>query len=217
LFVEKGFIQDLADIYTLPWDEIAKLEGYKEKRIENLRAGIEASKSRPVHRLLTALGIRFVGSVVAELLMQHYASLEEIMNASAAELNRIDGIGPRIAESVANYFSLEPNRRLVHEFAEAGVRVAEERRLATPKAALPFAGLTFVVTGALPTLSRDEAHEFIKMHGGKVTGSVSAKTHYLVVGENAGSKLTKAQELGVSVLTEEQLQALALGEQELLP
>jgi DNA ligase (NAD+) len=154
---------------------------------------------------------------VAELLMQHYTSLEEIMNASAAELNRIDGIGPRIAESVENYFSLEPNRKLIREFAEAGVRVAEEDRPAASKSALPFAGLTFVVTGTLPTLSRDEAHDFIKAHGGKVTGSVSAKTHYLVVGENAGSKLTRAQELGVSLLTEGQLQALALGEKELLP
>jgi DNA ligase (NAD+) len=216
LFVEKGFIHDLADIYALPWDEIAKLEGYKEKRIENLRAGIEASKNRSVHRLLTALGIRFVGSVVAELLMQHYASLEEIMNASPAELNAIDGIGPRIAESVADYFSLEPNRNLIREFAAAGVRIAEERRPAAPKAALPFAGLTFVVTGTLPTLSRDQAHDLIKAHGGKVTGSVSAKTSYVVVGENAGSKLVRAQELGISILTEEQLQALVLGEKELL-
>lgn len=205
LFVEKGFIKDLADIYYLPWDEIAKLEGYKERRIENLRAGIEASKQRPVHRLLTALGIRYVGSVIAELLMQHYSSLAELSNASAAQLSAIDGIGPRIAESVVRYFALEPNRALIRKFADAGVRVAEERKERPAAAALPLAGLTFVVTGTLPTLSRDEAHELIKAHGGKPTGSVSAKTNYLVVGENAGSKLTKAQELGVPILSEADL------------
>lgn len=204
LFVGKGFIKDLADIYYLPWDEIAKLEGYKERRIENLRAGIEASKQRPVHRLLTALGIRYVGSVIAEQLMQHYSSLEELMNASVKQLSAIDGIGPRIAESVVRYFSLEPNRKLIHEFAEAGVRVAEERK-ERPTATLSLAGLTFVVTGTLPTLSRDEAHELIKAQGGKVTSSVSAKTNYLVVGENAGSKFTKAQELGVPILSEADL------------
>jgi DNA ligase (NAD+) len=205
LFVEKGFIKDLADIYYLPWDEIAKLEGYKERRIENLRAGIEASKGRPVHRLLTALGIRYVGSVIAELLMQQYSSLEELSNASAAQLSAIDGIGPRIAESVVRYFALEPNRALIRKFADAGVRVAEERQQRPAAAELPLAGLTFVVTGTLPTLSRDEAHDLIKAHGGKPTGSVSAKTNYLVVGENAGSKLTKAQELGVPILSEADL------------
>jgi DNA ligase (NAD+) len=213
LFVEKGFIHDLADIYKLPWDEIAKLEGYKEKRLENLRNGIEASKQRPVHRLLTALGIRYVGNVIAELLMQHYHSLEDLMNASALELNRIEGIGPRIAESIARYFSLEPNRRLIQEFKAAGVRIAEAPR---PQAAQaqPFSGLTFVVTGTLPTLSREEAQALIKANGGKVTSSVSAKTSYLVVGENAGSKLEKAQALGIPTLTEEQLRALINGSPE---
>jgi DNA ligase (NAD+) len=204
LFVEKGFIKSLADIYFLPWEEIGQLEGYKDKRIEKLRAGIEASKSRPVQRLLTALGIRFVGFGVAELLMAHYSSLEELMNASAAQLNAIEGIGPRIAESVVRYFSLEPNRALVRRLAEAGVRVAEERQ-ARLAATLPLAGLTFVVTGTLPTLSRDGAQELVKQHGGKVTSSVSNKTSYLVVGENAGSKLDKARELGVPTLTEEEL------------
>jgi DNA ligase (NAD+) len=213
LFVAKGFIKDLADIYYLPWDEIAKLEGYKERRIENLRAGIEASKQRPVHRLLTALGIRYVGNVVAELLMSHFSSLDELMNASAAQLNAIDGVGPRIAESVVRYFSLEPNRVLIRKLAEAGVRTAEERKVQSAAAALPFAGLTFVVTGTLPTLSRDQAHELIKANGGKVTGSVSNKTNYLVVGENAGSKLAKAQELGVQTLSEAELLRLITREE----
>jgi DNA ligase (NAD+) len=155
--------------------------------------------------LLTALGIRYVGSVIAELLMQHFSSLDELLNASAAQLSAIDGIGPRIAESVVRYFALEPNRTLIRKFADAGVRVAEERKQRPAAATLPLGGLTFVVTGTLPTLSRDGAHDLIKAHGGKATGSVSAKTNYLVAGENAGSKLTKAQELGVPILSEADL------------
>lgn len=209
LFVQKGFIKNLADIYALPWEEIGKLEGYKAKRLDNLRNGIEVSKTRPVHRLLTALGIRFVGGVVAETLMQHYGSMEALMNASVTELSELEGIGPRIAESVVEFFALEPNRALVQAFAAAGVRVAEERVAPPTDQPQPFADMTFVVTGTLPTWSRDEAHEFIKTHGGKVTGSVSNKTNYLVAGESAGSKLTKAQQLGIPILSEAELRALA--------
>src|SRR5690606_16398034 len=115
LFVRLGYIKDLADIYYLPWDEIRELEGYGEKRIENLMAGIEASKDRPVARLLTGLGIRFVGSVVAETVMAHYHSLDALMAASQEELAQIEGIGPRIAESIVDYFALEPNRALVRK------------------------------------------------------------------------------------------------------
>lgn len=208
LFVEQGFIKDLADIYYLPWDEVAKLEGYKEKRIQNLRDGIEASKTRPVYRLLTALGIRFVGEVIAETLMAHFHALDALMQASRDELNALDGIGPRIAESVAEFFALEPNRVLVQKFAAAGVRVAEAVPVAPVVAALPLAGLTFVVTGTLPTWSREEAQAFIKAHGGKVTGSVSHNTNYLLVGENAGSKLAKAQTLGVAILGEDELRQM---------
>lgn len=207
LFVEKGFIRSLADIYALPWDEVTKLEGYKEKRIENLRAGIEASKSRPVHRLLTALGIRFVGEVVAELLIQRFGSLEALMAASVDALNDIPGIGPRIAESVFEYFSLEPNRALVQRLAALGVKTAEVNR-PEPQGPKPLAGKTLVVTGTLSTWSRDEAHDFIKAQGGKVAGSVSGKTDYLVVGENAGSKLDKARSLGIAVISEDDLRAL---------
>lgn len=209
LFVQKGFIKSLADIYTLPWEAIGKLEGYKAKRLDNLRNGIEASKTRPVHRLLTALGIRFVGGVVAETLMQHYGSMERLMNASVAELSELEGIGPRIAESVVEFFALDPNRALVQALAAAGVRVAEEQVALPPDQLQPFADMTFVVTGTLPTWSRDEAHEFIKTHGGKVTSSVSNKTNYVVAGESAGSKLTKAQQLGIPILSEAELRALA--------
>ncbi len=210
LFVEKGFINDLADVYNLPWQEILDLDGYGAKRVENLRNGVEASKEQPVSRLLVGLGIRFVGGGVADLLTQRYASLDELMAATAEELAEVDGIGPKIAESVAEWFSLEPNRALVREFAEAGVRVAEERIVAeTPIDDLPFAGKVFVVTGTLPTMSRSDAKQFIQSHGGKVAGGVSGKTDYLVAGEKAGSKLTKAEQLEVPILTEDQLRDLA--------
>lgn len=208
LFVERGFIHDLADIYYLPWDEIAQIEGYKAKRLQNLQAGIEASKEQPVYRLLTALGIRFVGEVVAETLVEHFPDLTKLMAASVEELSAIDGIGPKIAESVVEFFALEPNRMLVQKMADAGVLIQTAQGSASQQEAQSLDGLIFVVTGTLPTWSRDDAHEFIKAHGGKVTGSVSSKTNYLVVGENAGSKLAKAQNLGVSVLSEEELRQL---------
>jgi DNA ligase (NAD+) len=209
LFVEQGFIKDLADIYYLPWDKIAALEGYKAKKIENLQRGIQASKDRPVQRLLAALGIRFVGEVVAETLMRNFSSIDELTNALPEQIGAIEGIGRKIAQSVYDFFSLEPNRRLVAKLAAAGVRVAEERKSALPAAAQTLTGLTFVVTGTLPIFSRDEAHDFIKAHGGKVAGSVSSKTSYLVAGENAGSKLDKARTLGIKIIGEEELRALA--------
>jgi DNA ligase (NAD+) len=175
--------------------------------VDNLQAGIEASKQRPVHRLLTALGIRFVGAVVAELLTDQYPNLLELMDAAQEDLNAIEGIGPRIAESVHEWFQLGPNRDLIARFAAEGVRVAEARK-APAKSALPLAGKTFVVTGTLPVFSREEAQDYIKTHGGKVAGSVSSKTAYVVAGEAAGSKLTKAQALGIPIISEDELRAL---------
>jgi DNA ligase (NAD+) len=207
LFVEQGFIRDLADIYQLPWEQIRALEGYGDKRVENLQAGVEASKDRPLHRLLAALGIRFVGAVVAETITQHYHSLFDLMRVAPEELSAIEGIGPKIAASLHEYFSVEANRALIEEFAQRGVRVAEDAP-AAPSGAQPFASLTFVVTGTLPSLSRDEAHALIKAHGGKVAGSVSSKTSYVVAGEAAGSKLDKARQLGVPVIDEAALRAL---------
>jgi DNA ligase (NAD+) len=207
LFVEQGFIHDLADIYQLPWEQIRGLEGYGDKRVENLQAGVEASKLRPIHRLLTALGIRFVGAVVAETITQHYHSLRDLAHATPEQLSAIEGIGPKIAASLHEYFSVQANQALIDKFAQLGVRVAEEAPVVSV-GAQPLAGLTFVVTGTLPTFSRDEAHAFIKLHGGKVAGSVSSKTSYVVAGEAAGSKLDKARQLSVPVIDEAALQAL---------
>lgn len=209
LFVEQKFIRDLADIYYLPWDEILQLEGYKEKRVENLQAGIEASKAQPPSRLLTGLGIRFVGSVVAETLMDHFGNLNELMDASKEELADISDIGPKIASSIVDYFAIEPNRELVRKFAAAGVRMRDDPKTSsTARGDLPLDGLTFVITGTLPEMSRSDAKSYIESHGGKVTGSVSNKTNYLLAGEKAGSKLTKAESMGVAVISEELLRKM---------
>ena len=207
LLFEKGLIHDVADIYTLRRDDLLQLEGFKEKKVDKLLAGIEASKGRPLDRLLTALGIRFVGSVVAGLLVDSLGSLDAIAAADANALERIEGIGPQTAVSVAAWFANDANRVLVEKLRAAGLSLA-----AAPKAraagARPLDGATFVITGTLPTLSREEAAALIEAHGGKVSGSVSKKTRYVLAGEAAGSKLTKAQALGVPIIDEAALRAL---------
>ncbi len=204
LFVDKGYIRDLADIYYLPWDEIMALEGYGEKRVANLRTAVEGSKTRPLARVLTALGIRGVGGVVAEALAGHFTSVERLMAADPAEIESIPGIGPKLAASVHEWFSHQPNRTVVDKLAAAGVQLAEEPAAVTA-GPLPLAGQTWVITGTLPTLSREAAAALIKDHGGKVAGSVSSKTSYLLAGDKAGSKLDAAQKLGVPVVDEEEL------------
>jgi DNA ligase (NAD+) len=156
--------------------------------------------------LLTALGIRFVGSVVAELVMDHFDSLYSLMKTDLETLSGIEGVGPKIAEAIVSYFALQPNRTLVESLAELGVDLTMPHRDREEEVeSLPFSGKTFVITGTLPTLSREKAKEHIEAGGGKVTGSVSAKTDFLLAGERAGSKLNKAQQLGVQVLSEQEL------------
>lgn len=206
LFVDEGHVKTLADVYRLPWEEIEEIEGYGEKRIENLHHAVEESKARGATRLLTALGIRFVGSVVAELVMAHFSSLQELMSADLETLSEIEGIGPKIAEAIVSYFSREPNRALVQSFAELGVDLTmPDRDGGDDEDDLPYLGKTFVITGTLPTLSRAEAKERIEAGGGRVTGSVSSNTDYLLAGEKAGSKLKKAQQSGVPILSEQEL------------
>lgn len=209
LFIGQGYIRDLADLYRLPWEQIRELEGYGEKRVENLRVAIEESKAQPATCLLIGLGIRFVGEVVAEEIMGHFESIFDLMDADVARLSAIEGIGPRIAESIVEFFGLETNRALVQKFADLGVRVTVDKKTPPAAASLPFAGLTFVITGTLPSMSRDEAKAFIEARGGKVVGSVSGNTDFLLAGEKAGSKLDKAQQLGVSILSEAELRQRA--------
>ena len=207
LLFEKGLIHDVADVYTLRREDLLELEGFKDKKVDRLLAGIAGSKERPVERLLTALGIRFVGSVVAGLLISSLGSLDAIAAADADTLQQIEGVGPRTAVSVAAWFANEGNRALIEKLRAAGLPLAAERQPPALSSSR-LAGQTFVITGTLPTLSRDEAAALIAAHGGKGSGSVSKKTRYVLAGESAGSKLAKASELGVAVIDEAALRAM---------
>lgn len=209
LLIEKGLIKDVGDIYFLKREELLELEGFQEKKVDNLLAGIEASKAQPAERVLIALGIRYVGSVVAGLLVQAMGSIDAIANASKEALQAIEGVGPQTAAAVVSWFAEPRNRVVLEKLRAAGLNFAAEKPAMESDS---LAGLTFVITGTLPTMSRDEAGAFIEAHGGKVTGSVSKKTNYVVAGEAAGSKLDKARALNVPVLDEEGLRRLAAGQ-----
>ncbi|MBI2468324.1 MAG: NAD-dependent DNA ligase LigA, partial [Candidatus Rokubacteria bacterium] len=197
--VERGLVRDFADLYTLTVPQLAELERLAEKSATNLVNTIQASKTRGLARLLFALGIRYVGERAARLLADHFASMDRLMAASREEINEIYGIGPRIAESVRLFFEQRANQRAVARLREVGVLMSEPRATAGPK---PLAGKTFVLTGGLARLSRDEAKELIVRVGGRVTSSVSRKTDYVVVGKEPGSKADDARRLGVATLDE---------------
>lgn len=210
LLYNNGLIRDVADIYFLNRDDLLRLDGYKEKKVDNLLAGIEASKNQPAERVLTGLGIRFVGNVVATLLIQSLGGIDAIARSSVDELQEIEGIGPQTALSVAAWFKSDHNIALIEKLRDAGLNFSREESVEPSQSRL-LADLTFVITGTLPTMSRDEATEFIEHHGGKVTGSVSKKTDFLLAGEAAGSKLAKAQALGVRIIDEAELKELVVG------
>jgi len=205
--VEAGLITDLADIYFLTREQLLALEGFADKKVDNLLAAIQASAGQPFERFITALGIRYVGSVVAGLAVAHFSTIDQLSSATQEQLQSVEGIGPRIAASIVAWFSQPANQSLIQKFKRAGLSLAASRPATAPSQ--PLAGLTFVITGTLPTWSRDDAAEFITRHGGKVTGSVSKKTSYLVLGENPGSKADKAQTLGIPILDETGLKQLA--------
>lgn len=207
VLVEQGLVRDVADLYTLAAGDLMQLEGFQEKKIANLLEGITASKNRPLARLLAALGIRGVGVAVAELLVDRIGSLERLASATREELEAVDGIGPHTAAAAVEWFANRDNQRLVAKLREAGLNMTAEKP-AAPEQAQPLAGYTFVITGTLPTLSRQEAKVLIETYGGKVTGSVSAKTNYLLIGEKPGRKLAVAQELGITTLNEAEFRAL---------
>jgi DNA ligase (NAD+) len=200
LLVEEGMLHDVGDIYSLNRDELLALEGFKDRKVDNLLAGIEASKEQPAKRVLTALGIRFAGSVVAGLLMRELGGIDELGSATAEQLEEIEGIGPQIALAVVDWFSREKNRVILDKLRHAGLNFQAAKP--TEEGAAKLAGLAFVITGTLPTMSRDEAKALIESNGGRVTGSVSKKTDYLLAGEKAGSKLAKAESLEIPVLNE---------------
>jgi DNA ligase (NAD+) len=207
-FVDKGLLRDVADFYYLRPEDLLEMEGFAEKSVANLLDAIEASKERPLWRLLTALGIRGVGAVVAQLLTSHFTSLKELMEASEEELEAIKGLGPHIAESILDFFAQERNRHLIEKLRQAGVRMTRLPEEAAPEEG-PLSGLTFVITGTLPTMSREAASELIAAHGGHVTSGVSRNTSYLLAGEApGGTKLSRAQELGVPTIDEQELRRL---------
>ncbi len=206
LFVELGFLRDMADIYYLEAEQLLPLEGFGEKKVTNLLAAIEASKERSPARLLTALGIQGIGVTVAQILMDQFHSLDALAAASAEEMQQIPGIGPKLAQSVADWFTHKPNRQVIEKLKFAGV--CTEAEAVQPAGPQPLAGLTFVITGTLPSMSREQAQATIEAAGGRVTGSVSGKTDYLLAGERAGSKLAKAEKLGVTVIDEAALRQM---------
>ncbi len=208
--VEAGLVETLADLYRLEVEDLTPLEGFAEKSAQNLVRAIEASKQRPLRRVLYALGIRHVGQTVAELIVARFASLDALAEASQEDLEAIDGIGGVIAESVVDWFRLDHNRKLVADLTAEGVNTERLPEEAPPEAAAsaPVAGKTFVLTGTLPTLTRKEAKRLIKQAGGRVTSSVSGNTDYLVAGENPGSKYDAAQARGIPTLDEAALREL---------
>lgn len=198
--IDNGLIKSSADLYYLKREDLLKLERFADKSVDNLLSSIEKSKGNELWRLLFGLGIRGVGQSVAKLLCEKYGSIDELMAAPAEEIDEIYGVGGVIAHNIVQYFALPHSRQLIERFQAAGVNPTA---VPVPKGD-KLAGLTFVITGTLPTMKREEAKALIEQNGGKATGSVSKKTSYLLAGEEAGSKLTKAQSLGVPVLDEEQ-------------
>src|SRR6185312_139751 len=197
VLVDAGLVHDVSDLYGLTAETLATLPRTGDKTVTNLLDAIERSKSRGLARLLFGLGIRFVGAVNAEILASHFGSMDALAAASEDELSEIDGGGPRIAESIVLFFAQKPNRAMIDHLRRAGVDMSAPKRVRKP--AGPLAGKTLVLTGTLPSMTREEAAAKIVEAGGKVTGSVSKKTDYVVAGTEAGSKLTKAESLGITI------------------
>ena len=203
--VDKGLVKDVADLYALKLEDVSGLERMAEKSAQNLLDGIAASKKQPLARLIYALGIRFVGERTAQLLAEHFSSLDDFAAATEEQLTEVGEVGPKVAAAIAEFFSEAANRALIKKLDKVGIRpTAAKRTVKSDK----FAGKTFVFTGTLANRSREAAGELVQQHGGKVSGSVSKKTDYVVVGADAGSKLDKARELKVPVLTETEFEKL---------
>jgi DNA ligase (NAD+) len=209
-FYEEGLVTSLPAIYRLTVERLESLDGFQRKSAENLVGSIERSKRQPFNRVLYALGIPGIGYVNARALASHFGSIDRLLDATAEEIEQVEGIGPVLAKTIVETLSEERNRRLVDELREAGLNFERERAAAAGESA-PLAGKTFVLTGTLDGMTREEATERIEALGGKVTGSVSRKTDYVVAGEEAGSKLERARELDRPVIDEAELERLLTG------
>ncbi len=208
--MDRGLVRTLSDLYGLTEEQLLRLERIGEKSARALLAEIEKSKDAPLDRVLFGLGIRFVGERTAQTLAEEFGSMDALMAAGQDELERVNDVGPRVSESIVEFFHEQRNKDLVERLRASGLRFTAEKRQKSSQ----LEGKTFVLTGALPNLSREEAKEKIEAAGGKVSGSVSKKTHYVVAGEDAGSKLEKAQKLGVAVIDEAGLLEMLKGEAE---
>ena len=200
--LNEGLIKTFTDLYKLKAEDIASLDRMGEKSANNLINAIEKSKSAEINRLIYALGIRHIGEKAAKLLCEHFLSVEKLFEAGEEEIAAIEGYGAIMAKSVYDYFRLEGTAHLIAELKALGV---EMKPLEKKEKAGSFIGKTFVLTGTLPTMSRKEASLLIEQNGGKTSSSVSKKTDYVLAGEDAGSKLTKAQSLGVTIISESDL------------
>ncbi len=202
--ISASLIKDAADLYAIQRTDLLSLEGFAAKKADNLQDAIESSKKQPLNRLITAIGIHGVGEVMAMDLAKEYTSLEALSSADFNELITIEGVGPNIAQSIVDWFSREGNQQLIAKFKSYGVwpqsNVIPEEKNTKPSV---FEGMTFVITGSLPVLSREAAKEIIQNYGGKVSESVSKKTNYLLLGENPGSKLDRARELNIPIIDED--------------
>lgn len=207
LLVEGHLVIDVADLYSLDLEVLSGLEGFADKRAQNLVESIQASRSQPLSRLLTALGIRNVGEAAAGDLARQFNNLDLLSEAGLEQLEAVDGIGPKVARTIIDWFAQPSNTRIINKLQEAEVwpEFTDSKNTGAERI---LAGLTFVLTGTFPSLTRAEAKELILLHGGKVTGNVSRRTDYLVAGESSGSKLTRAQDLDIPVIDETQLKAL---------
>ncbi|HXX01525.1 MAG TPA: helix-hairpin-helix domain-containing protein, partial [Candidatus Acidoferrales bacterium] len=202
--IERGLVKNVADIYDLTKKDLLSLDRFAEKSAQNILDEIESSKKLPLERVIYGLGIRFVGERTAQFLAEHFGSMEALEHASLEELQDVTEVGPRIAESIVEFFSIAANRKLVERLGAAGLAFKGKRKERGTK----LASKTFVLTGTLAHFTRDEAKKLIEDAGGKVTGSVSKKTDYVVAGADAGSKLDKAKELGVAVIDEKEMEKL---------
>jgi DNA ligase (NAD+) len=205
--VTTGLVKTAADLYVLQVDQLAELERMGEKSATNLHTAIEHSKNTTLPRFLYALGIRDVGEATARALAAHFRNLDPLLAASARDIERVPDVGPVVAASVQRFFAQPHNREVIELLRERGVHWAEMKPVAAAQDS-PFSGKSWVLTGTLSSMTREAAQEKILALGGKVSASVSKKTDYVIAGEDAGSKLRKAQDLGVEVLSEEQFLGL---------
>jgi DNA ligase (NAD+) len=202
--LERGLVHSVADLYSLKKEDLIALDRFAEKSTDALLEEIELSKKAGLARVLMGLGIRFVGERTAELLAEEFGSIDALRAATAEELERVEEVGPRISQAICEFFAQPANQALIETLIADGVEMTAEKKQRSTQ----LAGMTFVLTGTLPTLTRDEAKARIEAAGGKTASSVSKKTSYVVAGEEAGSKLDKARELNLPVLDEAGLLAL---------